>query len=176
MTRALEKAIKNWLEAERGGDPARAELALRRAFLRLPLHAPPPDFAATVLGHLGITVRAFAPRLTLRWKVALGACFALTALAVAILPRFVADLWIGIGPSKLVELGAGLLVSLTSRLAIGITVWDALSSVARIVSISLASPQMMAAVGGAALLCAVALRWLHGLLISERNASYAHSD
>jgi hypothetical protein len=175
VTRALEKAIKSWLRAERAGDPNRAELALRLVFTRLPLPAPSPDFARRILARLAGSAWALAvpPRFTLRWKVALGSCFALIALAGGVLPRILIELWAGVGPGKLIELAASLLIGLSSRLAVGIAVWDALVGVARTVSASLASPSMMLVIAASALLCAVALRWLHELLLPERNASYA---
>ncbi len=175
MTRRLEKAIASWLNAERGSDARRAELALRQVFARLPLYAPPPEFARRVLAPFAGSAWALsAPlRLTLRWKVVLASCFALVALAGGTLPRLLVELWAGLGPGKVIELAASLLIGLSSRVAVGITVWDALAGVARTVSASLASPSMMVAVAAAALLCAVALRWLHGLLIPERNTSYA---
>lgn len=178
MHRRLEKAVISWLKAERGRDPNRAEAALRRVFLRLPLHAPPAGFVAGVLARLGMSPVGLLspPRLTLRWKVALGVCFALVALTAGSLPRFVVALWTGLGPGKLIDLGAGALVDLGARLAEGIAVWSALSSAARAVSASLASPTMVAALAAAALISAAALRVLHELMLPERNARYAQPN
>lgn len=176
MDRRLGKAIDSWLNAERANNASRAELALRRVFLRLPRYAPPPGFVADVLARLGLApVRLLAPsRMTLRWKAAIGVSFALVALAGGILPRTLGALWAGLGPGKLIDFAAGALVGLSARLAEGMAVWGTLSGVARIVSESLASSSMMAAIAAAALLSAAALRLLHGLLITaERNTGYA---
>lgn len=175
MERTLKKAVSSWLKAESSDDPNRAEVALRRVFLRLPRYAPPATFLAGVLARLGMAPAALlaAPKLTLRWKAAIAASFALVALTGGVLPRMLGALWAGLGPGKLIDLVAGAVVSLSARLAEGVTVWSTLSGVARTVSESLASPSMMAAVATAALVSAVAFRLLHGLLISERNTRYA---
>lgn len=175
VERNLKKAINRWLKAEQRDDARGAETALRRVFLRLPLHAPPAGFVAAVLARLGMSpARLLAPpRMTLRWKVAIAACFGLVALAGGLLPSTLGALWAGLGPSKLIDLGAGLLVGLSARMAEGLLVWGTLSGVAQTVSESLASPRIMAAIATAALVSALALRWLHGLLIPERNTRYA---
>ncbi len=177
MERALKKAVNTWLKAEAGADPDRAELALRRVFLRLPPVTPPAGFSAAVLARLGIAPQAlFAPlRLAPQWKAVLAVSFALVAILGGAMPRLLGTLWIEVGPGRAVDLLAGALVSLTARLADGAAVWTALTGVARIVSESLYSPQMMTVVAAAALLSAIALRLLHGLLISERNPRYAQS-
>ncbi len=177
MYRSLEKAVNSWLNAERGGDPNRAEAALRRVFLRLPRYAPPPGLLAGVLARLGMSPVSLLtpPRLTLQWKAALGVCFALTALAAGTLPPVVAVLFTGLGPGAMVDVGAGVLVDLSARLAEGVAFWGALSGVARAVSVSLASPAMLAALAASALISAAALRLLHGLMLPERNARHAPS-
>lgn len=175
MYRSLEKAVNSWLKAESGGDPNRAEMALRRVFMRLPSHAPPPGLVEAVLRRLGLSPVGLLspPELTLSWKAALGLCFTLAALAAGVFPRIVAALWTGLGPGKVIDLGAGLLVDLSARIAEGIAVWGALSGAARAVSASFASPAMVAALAASALVSAVALRLLHTLMLPERNGRHA---
>ncbi len=178
MERTLKKAINNWLNAELGDDPYRAESALRRVFLRLPRYAPSADFVAGVLSSLGLASTGLlaVPRLTLRWKVAIVVCFVLVALAGSLLPGMVGALWAGLGPGKAIDLAAGLVVGLSARFAEGVVVWGALSGVARTVSESLTSPSMMAAIAAAALISATALRLLHGLMLPDRNPRYVQSN
>ncbi len=175
MYRSLENAVNSWLRAESGDDPNRAENALRRVFLHLPRYAPPAGLVEAVLERLGLPPAGLLspPRWTLRWKAALGVSFALAALAIGVLPRFLAALWTGLGPGVAIDLGAGVLVGVSARLAEGIAVWGALSDVARAVSASLASPTTGAALAAAALISALALRLLHTLMLPERNVRHA---
>lgn len=78
-------------------------------------------------------------------------------------------------PGKVIDLGAGVLVNLSARIADGIAVWGAFSGVARAVSATLASPATVAALAAAALISAVALRALHTLMLPERNVRHAQS-
>ncbi len=174
MERRLRKAVVTWLEQERGGDARRAEMALRRVFLRLPLPTPRPNFTQHVLARLGLLLTPAS--FSLRWKVAVSLCFALVALASTVMLPFLAELWTGLGASKIVELTAGFVVALSGRLAASIIIWEALVSVSTAVSASLASPTVMTVIAVAALVCALATRWLHGLLITEGNSRYVQSS
>lgn len=174
MERRLKKTVRSWLNAEDAGDANRAEAALRAVFLRLPTYLPPADFVDRVLLRLGIRPESLAAHkgLTLQFKALLGLCYLLAALAVVWLPGLLGSLWTGLGPGKAIELGAGVLVSLTERLAEGIAVWGTLTGVARVVSSSVASPAVLAAIAAAGLIGVIAFRLLHGLLVSEKDAHY----
>lgn len=171
MDRRLKNAVETWLKAESGDDPNRAETALRRVFLRLPLPMPPADLLDHVLAALGFERRRlFASPF---WRVAAALCLTVAALVSMVLPGLVGSLWTGFGPGKAIDVGADLLVATSARVAEASAVWETLSGTARLVSPSLTSPTMMTLVVALALVSALALRLLHGLLISERNAHYA---
>lgn len=174
MERRLKKAVRSWLDAESARDANRAEAALRAVFLRLPVYAPPSDFVDRVLLRLGIRSEELTAHrgLTLQLKGVLGLCYVLAGLAVMWLPGFLGSLWSGLGPGKAIEVGAGVLVALTERLAEGIAVWGTLSGVARVVSTNVASPAVLSAVAAAALIGVIAFRLLHGLLVTEKDARY----
>lgn len=176
MERKLRKAINTWLEAERGADPNRAESALRQVFLRLPLHSPPVDFVDQVLLRLGIRPAELSTPFAwrLRWRFAAGLCLGFLAIGATALPRLVAFLWSAFGPGQAVDWGASLLVGLSARLAHGLVLWDALSTVAQTVSSSLFSPTILAALAASVLLGAGALRLLHLLVITERTYVQPH--
>ena len=178
MERRLKKTVRSWLEAEGTGDGNRAEAALRAVFLRLPSYRPSADFVDRVLLRLGIRPEGLASSrgLTLQFKLALGLCYVLAALALVWLPGILGGLWSGLGSGALLGLFNGVLVSLTKSWSQGMVVWETLTGLARAVSAGLASPTVFGAMALATLVSAVALRWLHELLVSDsvsdRNARH----
>jgi hypothetical protein len=172
VERRLKKSIESWLNAEGGGNAQRAEAALRAVFLRLPALTPPADFVDRVLVRLGIRPESLATHrgLTLQFKFVLGLCYVLAALAVIWLPGVLAELGSTFGSGLLISFLTGVLVSATKLLSQGVVVWETLTGLARAVSASLASPTVFAAMATTILVSAIALRLLHDLLVSDRNA------
>ena len=174
MERRLRKAVASWLAAERGADGDRAERRLRNVFLRLRRPAPPTGFVGAISNRLGLPVTGLARRPGFRAAALL--VLTLTALAVQVVPGILAELWAGFGPGKLIELVAGGLVVVSSRVAATLAIWETVGATWRLVAPDLAQPAVLWLVGLCTLVSAGALRLLHELLVSERSSLYVESS
>ena len=170
--RKLHRAVRRWLRAEDAAADG-AGTALRGVFRALP--APPlgDGFTARVMLAAGLAPRrAAAP---LAWRLALGGALVLSAAATSVAPAIAWGVLRRISPADVLQLGATAVVETCQRLAEGLAVWHAASSIGTTLAEALSAPPILAALLAASLLSAGGLRLLHGLLAMDRRSDNARA-
>lgn len=168
--RGLHTELNAWLRAETTGDDAGAEAAFAALVAALPRLGPAPGFAERVVW--AAVPRAAGERPAwLVWlaRGSLAASLALAALATGLLPA-VARLWPGL-PSlgEIAKAVAGGLSWIGRWFETGLEVWAFLGGIGEAMSVALGAPEAQAALGGSAVLAAIAFYTLHHLLTFERS-------
>ncbi len=169
MKRRLEAAIRRWLGHELAGREVQGERALTRVFAVLPRPWPPAGFAERVLASAGLAPARARDLAGLEVRVLVGLACALSAVSIFYLPSILAALSATVRARGLIELGAGLLVELSQRVAAGFAFWDALRLAGRVLSEAAATPAVMTTLTLAVLVSAGAFRLLQELVIPERS-------
>ena len=173
MSRRLQRAVNRWLRAETVASED-SDRALRRVFRALPAPPLPAGFAERVMLGVGLAAPRRAP-VPLAWRVALAGALTLGAGAVATAPGIVLGLLGRITPGDLLRLAATAVVETCQRLAEGLAVWQAASSIGGTFAEVLSGPWILTALLAAMLLSASGLRMLHGLLAVDRRRENARA-
>jgi hypothetical protein len=158
-----------FLEADRAGVEAEADLALRALFAALPARAPRPGFADRVVAR--ISRRPLFAGVGAR--LALAASLAIAALGGALFAPAIVPLARWIGPARLLGGGVALIAELSVRFADGVAFWHRLGEIGGTIAYALTRPQLLIWLTIPFALALVALRALAGLSQPRRSTSHA---
>ena len=172
MSRRLHRAVTRWLRAELA-DSQGAEAGLRGVFRALPEAGLPQGFADRVMLAVGLApARRPVP---LIWRIAAAVALLLSGAAAATTPRLASAVFGRISAGDLIRFASGALVETCERLAEGLAVWQAASSIGGTFAAVLSTPSILAALLAATLLSAGGFRMLHGLLAVDRRSENARA-
>lgn len=178
MSRKLKKATQSWLEIERratadGADDAAAETALSRVFRALPMPIPSAALASRTLAQLGLATGVTpTPHWAYRWAVS--TALALSGLATALYaPALLSSLNSRVTIDWIVDVGAGLLVAVFHRLAVGYTFWDVMARAGATAAEVVATPQTLGWMLATVLFGLATFRVLAGLVALEGSSYHA---
>lgn len=173
MKQELERSTKQWLEAERAGRDLEAESRLERVFRVLPTPMPSAQFAARTLGQLALASRAARrPHWAFRWAVAMA--LALSAATTALYgPGLASSVTARGGFNWLVDLGAGILASVSRLFANGLTFIEVVARAGGTAAEVMATPQTLGLMLATLLFALATFRVLAGLVPVERSSYHA---
>lgn len=178
MSRKLEKATSRWLGLEREGTEDAAETALAGVFRALPLRAPSRALIRRTLaelGELGVAQSRATdspPHWVFRWAVSLA--LVVSGLATVIyLPVLWRAFSLQSGVNWFVDLGAGLLTTMSRLLATVVTLWDVVSRAGGAAAEMVATPQVLGGMFLTVLFALATLRLLTGIVAVERSRYHA---
>lgn len=172
MTKKLGKATTRWLRAERRNRDADAERALRGVFRSLPVPVPSRALLERTLAELGMSPVAARPHWVFRWAVSLA--LVLAGLATAIYgPVLFRAFSVGGTIDWFVDLGAGLLTSLSRLLAAAVALWDVIVRIGEAAGDVVATPQVLGVMLLTVLFGLATLRLLTGIVVVERSRYHA---
>ena len=166
---ASRRHLTSWLDAEAKGEEAAAERAFAELFAALPRPAAPAGFADRLMSRMASGELARPA-----WPLERAALWllAVCAAAVALVPRWLPEIWDYVAPERWFGGLASLLVRAAHAVAALLPLWEGIAKVARWVALAAGSPQALAAVALCSLLAATAGRLLMGVL-DERSAGHA---
>jgi len=173
MKRNLKRSTQGWLEHERRGRDAEAEIELGRLFRALPMPKPSSDLARRTLARLAMDGRfANRPHWAYRWAVS--AALAVSGLATVVFsPLLISIVGSRGGANWLVDTAAGLLATAVHRFATGYTLWGTLARVGGTAAEILATPQTLGLMLATVLFGMATFRVLLGLTALERSSNHA---
>lgn len=183
MSRKLEKATSRWLGLEREGAEDAAETALAGVFRALPLPAPSRALIGRTLAELAELAEIAelgvapsratdSPHWVFRWAVSLA--LIVSGLATAVyLPVLWRAFSLQSGVNWFVDLGAGLLTTMSRLLATIVTLWDVVSRAGAAAAEMVATPQVLGGMFLTVLFALATLRLLTGIVAVERSRYHA---
>lgn len=180
MSRKLEKATSRWLGLEREGAEDAAETALAGVFRALPLPAPSRALIGRTLAELADIAElgvapsraTDSPHWVFRWAVSLA--LIVSGLATAVyLPVLWRAFSLQSGVNWFVDLGAGLLTTMSRLLATVVTLWDVVSRAGATAAEMVATPQVLGGMFLTVLFALATLRLLTGIVAVERSRYHA---
>jgi len=176
MHPSQHKALDRWLAAERDDRSDEADEALFELFEALPLLEPSAGFADRVLLRTGLPVAVEVPAAGLfawRWaRLALAVCVLAVALSVLWLPQTLKALAGTLSLAGVVDVGVKLLSEASLALVSVLRFGDWLFDLGRMLAMPLATPPVLAVLGGCLLISILAFRFLHELITRERSWTY----
>lgn len=159
---------QRFLEAEREGSSAEADLALGELFRALPRPSPAAGFAARVMAR--VARRSVFARPAVRFGLA--AALVAAALAAALALPALGPLAGLIGPAGVLHLLIDAATDLVVRVGHGLELWQTLATAARSLGAAALHPPVLLLLVLQLAIAAAALRALAGLAVPKRSSSH----